>query len=57
VKLIKKIDEITFLANVNGKVIVVFEWENMLALGIHLKEKALDKPHKPLGYEHEQHRT
>jgi ABC-type nitrate/sulfonate/bicarbonate transport system substrate-binding protein len=47
-KLIQKIDCITFIAEIKGKKIVVWEWENDLVLAIHLKENALDKDKKPL---------
>ena len=47
-KLIQKIDCITFIAEIKGKKIVVWEFENALVLAIHLKEKALDIAKKPL---------
>jgi hypothetical protein len=41
--LIKKIDEITFLAESQGRVFIVWEWENQLALSFHLIERKLKK--------------
>jgi hypothetical protein len=40
-KLIQQIDIITFLAESQGKVFVVWEWENEFALAIHLQERVL----------------
>ena len=40
-KLIQQIDIITFLAESQGKVFVVWEWENDFALALHLQERVL----------------
>lgn len=40
-KLIQKIDCITFIAEIKGKRLIVWEWESDLALSIHLKERKL----------------
>ena len=47
-KLIQKIDCITFIAEIKGKKLVVWEFENILALSMHLREKALDKDKKDI---------
>ena len=45
-KLIEQLDIITFLAESQGKVFVVWEWENDLALSFHLQERVLLDKHK-----------
>jgi hypothetical protein len=41
VTLIRKLDEITFLAKVKDRLFVVWEFENSLALWIHLQERKI----------------
>jgi hypothetical protein len=36
-----QLDEISFIAMVNSKAMVVFEWENSLALYFHIAERKL----------------
>jgi hypothetical protein len=40
-KLAEQLDDITFRAESQGKVFIVWEWENALALAIHLQERVL----------------
>ena len=35
---LKQLDEITFLANIAGKYLIVFEFENDFALQLHIME-------------------